>query len=75
MTPPASRYTADIHFRGVNDAHVLALGRVPANCRVLDLGLADGSVAAVLKDLGCQVWGVEMIRLRQKLRVRGARRS
>lgn len=56
----ASRYTARIDLREANDTHVLAIGRVPANCRVLDLGAADGSVAAVLEDMGCRVWGVEL---------------
>lgn len=60
MTPSASRYTANIQLRGVNDTHTLALGRVPANADVLDLGLADGSVAAVLQQMGCRVWGVEL---------------
>ena len=60
MKPQASRYTADLNLRGVNDAHILAIGRVPANSRVLDLGLADGSVATLLKDMGCRVWGVEL---------------
>lgn len=60
MSPAASRYTAELNLRGVNDAHILAIGRVPANSNVLDLGLADGSVAAVLKDMGCRVWGVEI---------------
>ena len=55
----ASRYTADINLAAVNDAHVFAIGRVPARSRVLDLGAADGSVAAVLRSMGCQVWGVE----------------
>ena len=59
MAEPASRYTADINLRGVNDAHVMAIGRVPSNSRVLDLGAADGSMADVLKGMGCQVWGVE----------------
>lgn len=54
------RYTARIDLKNVNDPHILALGRVPANSRVLDLGTADGSVAAVLQRMGCRVWGVEM---------------
>ena len=33
---------------------------MPANADVLDLGLADGSVAAVLQQMGCRVWGVEL---------------
>lgn len=58
--PPASRYTADINLEGVNDAHVLALGRVPANSRVLDLGANDGSMAAFMQRMGCRVWAVEI---------------
>lgn len=59
MAGPASRYTADINLRGVNDTHVMAIGRVPSNTRVLDLGAADGSMAEVLTGMGCRVWGVE----------------
>ncbi len=44
----------------MNDVHVLAVGRVPAGSRVLDLGAADGSVAAVLKTMGCHVTAVEI---------------
>jgi len=60
MRESPSRYTAKISLQDVNDAHVLAIGRVPANSSVLDLGAADGSVARVLKGLGCRVWGVEI---------------
>jgi len=60
MSPGGSRYTAEPNLRYANDSHVLAIGRVPANSRVLDLGVADGSVAAILNDMGCQVWGVEL---------------
>ena len=59
---PASRYTAEPNLRYANDSHVMAIGRVPAKSRVLDLGVADGSVAAVLKGMGCEVWGVELER-------------
>ena len=62
MSPAASRYTAEPNLRYANDSHVMAIGRVPANSRVLDLGVADGSVAAVLKGMGCEVWGVELER-------------
>src|SRR6202034_2937520 len=55
-----SRYRAEINLTDVNDSHVLAIGRVPANSRVLDLGAADGSVASVLQHMGCRVWGVEI---------------
>jgi 2-polyprenyl-3-methyl-5-hydroxy-6-metoxy-1,4-benzoquinol methylase len=60
MTWEASRYTATLDLRSVNDSHILALGRVPARSRVLDLGAADGTVAAVLGQMGCRVWGVEI---------------
>ena len=60
MSPAASRYTAEPNLRYANDSHVMAIGRVPANSRVLDLGVADGSVATVLKGMGCKVWGVEL---------------
>lgn len=60
MSPDSYRYTANMDLRLVNDAHILAVGRVPARSRVLDLGAADGSVASVLKAMGCRVWGVEM---------------
>lgn len=60
MIDSHSRYTANISLQDVNDAHVLAIGRVPANSRVLDLGAADGSVARVLKAMGCSIWGVEI---------------
>ena len=60
MSREASRYTANIHLQTVNDSHALAIGRVPAGSRVLDLGVADGSVAAVLTRMGCRVWGVDL---------------
>jgi predicted RNA methylase len=60
MSSSPSRYTAHMDLRDVNDAHILAVGRVPAGSRVLDLGVADGSVAGVLKAMGCRVWGVEL---------------
>jgi 2-polyprenyl-3-methyl-5-hydroxy-6-metoxy-1,4-benzoquinol methylase len=60
MSSQATRYTATLDLRNINDSHVLALGRVPAGSRVLDLGAADGTVAAVLRQMGCRVWGVEI---------------
>ena len=56
----ALKYTADIDLGAPNDSHVLAVGQVPANSRVLDLGIADGSVARVLGRMGCTVSGVEI---------------
>jgi len=60
MSSESYRYTANIDLAMVNDPHVLAIGRVPANSRVLDLGVADGSVASVLTRMGCRVWGVDI---------------
>lgn len=54
MTGPAP-----IDLGWVNDAHVLAVGRVPAGSRVLDLGTGDGAVPAVLRRMGCTVRAVE----------------
>jgi 2-polyprenyl-3-methyl-5-hydroxy-6-metoxy-1,4-benzoquinol methylase len=60
MSPEPYRYAAKIDLAMANDPHVLAIGRVPANSRVLDLGVADGSVASVLTTMGCRVWGIDI---------------
>jgi SAM-dependent methyltransferase len=44
----------------VNSPHVLAIGRVPAGSRVLDLGAGVGTVDAVLRRMGCTVRAVEI---------------
>ncbi len=54
------RYTADIDLKNVNDAHTFAVASVPARSTVLDVGAADGSVARVLRQMECRVWGVEL---------------
>lgn len=54
-----SRYAAQVNLRDINSAHALGIGRVPANSRVLDIGTADGSVARVLRQMGCHIWGIE----------------
>jgi 2-polyprenyl-3-methyl-5-hydroxy-6-metoxy-1,4-benzoquinol methylase len=53
------RYTAHIDLRNVNDSHAFAVAAVPAGSDVLDVGAADGSVARMLGQIGCRVWGVE----------------
>ena len=53
------RYTAHIDLRNVNDSHAFAVAAVPAGSDVLDVGAADGSVARLLGQMGCRVWGVE----------------
>jgi 2-polyprenyl-3-methyl-5-hydroxy-6-metoxy-1,4-benzoquinol methylase len=55
----ASRYTAHIDLRNVNDSHTFAIAAVPARSNVLDVGAADGSMARTLGQLNCRVWGVE----------------
>jgi SAM-dependent methyltransferase/uncharacterized protein YjiS (DUF1127 family) len=55
----ALRYTANIDLRNVNDSHAFAVACVPAGSDVLDVGAADGSVARMLGQMGCRVWGVE----------------
>ena len=53
------RYTANIDLRNVNDSHAFAVAAVPAGSNVLDVGAADGSVARMLGQMGCRVWGIE----------------
>jgi 2-polyprenyl-3-methyl-5-hydroxy-6-metoxy-1,4-benzoquinol methylase len=55
----ARRYTADIDMRNVNDSHTFAVAAVRAGSDVLDIGAADGSVARMMVQAGCRVWGVE----------------
>jgi 2-polyprenyl-3-methyl-5-hydroxy-6-metoxy-1,4-benzoquinol methylase len=55
-----TRYTAWINLLDTNDSHALGVVCVPPNSTVLDIGAADGSVAAVLRNFGCRVWGVEL---------------
>jgi 2-polyprenyl-3-methyl-5-hydroxy-6-metoxy-1,4-benzoquinol methylase len=55
----ASRYTAHIDLRNVNDSHTFAVAAVPARSNVLDVGAADGSMARTLGQLNCKVWGIE----------------
>ena len=55
----ALRYTAHIDLRNVNDSHAFAVAAVPAGSDVLDVGAADGSVARMLGQMGCRVWGGE----------------
>lgn len=59
---PASRYHHEITARELEEgesAHSLAVMSVPPGSRVLDIGAADASVARVLVQRGCRVWGVE----------------
>ncbi len=62
MSADSPRLTPEINLGDMTDSRVVAIGRVPANSRVLDLGLADGSVARSVKEMGCRVWGVRLDR-------------
>jgi len=53
-------YSYNIDLNDLNTSHSLAVLSVRAGSRVLDIGAADGSVAKILKQRGCQVWAVEM---------------
>jgi O-antigen biosynthesis protein len=55
----SSKYGRDVDLLHPNNSHAMAVARVPARSEVLDLGVADGSVARVLTAIGCHVWGVE----------------
>ncbi len=55
-----NRYRADINLADVNDAHSFAIACVQGGSTVLDIGVADGSVARLLKKMGCRVWGVDI---------------
>jgi 2-polyprenyl-3-methyl-5-hydroxy-6-metoxy-1,4-benzoquinol methylase len=55
----SQRYTANIDLRNTNDSHTFAVAAVPGGSDVLDIGAADGSVARMLTQVGCRVWGVE----------------
>ncbi len=56
----SSRYTFEIDLGEPNESHTMAIARVPARSDVLDVGAADGSVARVLRAMGCRIWGVEL---------------
>ena len=44
---------------GLAESHRLLLAAVPEGARVLDVGCAEGYLAAALKERGCEVVGVE----------------
>ncbi len=57
---PSSRYSYDVDLNDLNTSHSLAVLAVRPGSRVLDIGAADGSVARLLIERGCRVWGVEI---------------
>ena len=59
MSADSSRLTPGLDLADINDRRVLAIGRVPANSRVLEIGLINSSVARALGkwDVGYGVSG------------------
>jgi 2-polyprenyl-3-methyl-5-hydroxy-6-metoxy-1,4-benzoquinol methylase len=55
----SQKYRVKLDFTQVNDSRALAVGRVPARSRVLDVGIGDGSLGRALKQMGCTVCGIE----------------
>ncbi|HVE63553.1 MAG TPA: class I SAM-dependent methyltransferase [Mycobacteriales bacterium] len=56
----SSRYAREVDLADLNSSHSQAVLLTPEGSTVLDVGLADGSVARELVRRGCQVWGVEI---------------
>ena len=49
-------YQAKFHFES---PHTMALERVPAGSKVLDIGCASGYIARALREKGCEVTGID----------------
>ena len=49
-------YQAKFHFES---PHTMALARVPAGSKVLDIGCASGYIARALREKGCNVTGID----------------
>jgi 2-polyprenyl-3-methyl-5-hydroxy-6-metoxy-1,4-benzoquinol methylase len=56
----SSRYAREVDLADLNSSHTQAVLLTPEGCNVLDIGVADGSVARALVARGCTVWGVEI---------------
>ncbi|HVF19047.1 MAG TPA: methyltransferase domain-containing protein [Mycobacteriales bacterium] len=56
----SSRYAREVDLADLNSSHTQAVLLTPDDSSVLDIGVADGSVARALVARGCQVWGVEI---------------
>ena len=52
-------YAELVERHGLAESHRLLLDAVPDGARVLDVGCAEGYLAARLKERGCAVVGVE----------------
>lgn len=55
-----SRYDTEVDLANEGTSHTQIVDLVGYNKRVLDVGCASGYLAAVLKDRGCVVYGIEM---------------
>ncbi len=55
----SSLYSQRVDLENWNTSHSLAVMSISPGSRVLDLGTGDGSVARVLKERGCTVWGID----------------
>jgi len=53
-------YSAEIDLGDRNSAHTKLVEMTGANKRVIDFGCYTGTIAAVLKERGCQVTGIEI---------------
>lgn len=52
-------YGSLVERHGLAASHALLLAEVPSGSRVLDVGCAEGYLAALLKERGCDVVGME----------------
>jgi len=56
----SSRYAREVDLADLNSSHTQAVLLTPEGSTVLDVGVADGSVARALVARSCTVWGVEI---------------
>ncbi len=56
----SSRYAREVDLADLNSSHSQAVLLTPEGSTVLDVGLADGSVAREVVRRGCRVWGIEI---------------
>jgi 2-polyprenyl-3-methyl-5-hydroxy-6-metoxy-1,4-benzoquinol methylase len=55
----ALKYQVVLNLADVHDSRALAIGRVGARSRVLDVGIGDGTVGRALREMDCRVFGIE----------------
>lgn len=59
MSCDSSRYPP-IDLGDIDDSYAVAIGRVPARSRVLEVGFVDGAMDSILTAMGCRVWRVRL---------------